>query len=100
MTTEQKHLIDIPGLPDGYRLVSVNIKQNDRYRNDDGTSTIAGCDLVIEKIKPRIVLEETGRWHVNSTDGYVLVPAGSLIDMIDIEETQPDWVVYKVVKEE
>ncbi len=60
MTTEQKHLIDIPGLPDGYRLVSVNIKQNDRYRNDDGTSTIAGCDLVIEKIKPRrIVLEET-----------------------------------------
>lgn len=58
MTT--KHEIEIPDLPDGYRPVSVSIKQNDRYRNDDGTSTIAGCDLIIEKIKPsRIVLEDT-----------------------------------------
>src|SRR5574343_548001 len=99
MTT--KHEILIPILPDGYRLVSVNIKQNDRYRNDDGTSTIAGCDLIIEKIKPRrVVLEVTGRWHINSTEGYVLVPAGSLINMIDIEETRPDWMCYKVVEEE
>lgn len=58
MTT--KHEIEVPDLPEGYRLVSVNIKQNDRYRNDDGTSTIAGYDLIIEKIKPRrIVLEDT-----------------------------------------
>ncbi len=56
--TEQT--IDVTGLPEGYRLVCVDIKQNDRYRNDDGTSTIRGCEIVIEKIKPRrIVLEET-----------------------------------------
>lgn len=49
MTTEQKHEIEIPGLPGRYRLVRVDIKQNDMYR------------IVVEKTKPRrIVLEETG----------------------------------------
>lgn len=67
MTTEQKHEISIPGLPEGYRLVRVDIKQNDRYRNGDGTSTIVGCEIVIKKIKPRrIVLEETDEDNVES----------------------------------
>ena len=56
--------------------------------------------IEIEGLPRRIALEETGRWHINSTEGYVLVPAGSLIDMIDIEESQPDWMCYKVVEEE
>lgn len=76
------------------------------FFDKNGGISLAGKDLyssglIIEKIKPRrIVLEELGRWHIDSTEGYVLVPAGSLIDMIDIEEIQPDWMCYKVVEEE
>lgn len=105
MTTEQKHTISIPGLPEGWRAVAYRRPVFGEYYfyNDDIQQgrTGLGQFLIVEKIKPcRIVLEELGHWHIDSTEGYVLVPAGSLIDMIDIEETQPDWVLYKVVEEE
>lgn len=83
--TEQKQDIAIPGLPEGYRLVRLDIKQNDRYRNYDGTSTIRGCEIVIEKctelaptIKPRrmtfeFVVEVTkdNTAYFSSEHGYV-----------------------------
>lgn len=101
-----KHEIEIPGLPRGWRAVAYRRLENgDFYLNEQGeiveNYSLTIFALIVEKIKPhRIALEETGRWHINSTEGYVLVPAGSLIDMIDIEETQPDWMCYKVVEEE
>lgn len=92
MTT--KHEIEIPDLPDGYRLVRVNIKQNDRYRNDDGTSTIAGCDLIVEKIKPRrIVLEETDEPNSNVDMQELSVPGTS----IQLKHSRKYW---RVVEEE
>lgn len=103
--TEQQHTITIPGLPEGWRAVAYRRPVFGEYYfyNDDiqQGKTGSGQFLIVEKIKPRrVVLEETWRWHINSTEGYVLVPAGSLIDMIDTEESQPDWMCYKVVKEE
>src|SRR5574343_603746 len=105
MTTEQQHTITIPGLPRGWRAVAYRRPIEGEYFFDkNGGISLAGKDLyssglIIEKLKPRrIVLEELGHWHIGSTEGYVLAPAGFLIDMIDIEESQPDWVCYKVVK--
>ena len=102
-----KHEIEIEGLPEGWKAVAyrVPVDKIEHVLTDDCEIILANnirfpC-LIVEKIPPRrIVLEETGRWHINSTEGYVLVPAGSLIDMIDIEESQPDWMCYKVVEEE
>lgn len=103
-----KHEIEIEGLPEGWRAVAYRIAlrgvdhvlRNGKVTIYNGFSDDENL-LIVEKIMPhRIVLEETGRWHINSTEGYVLVPAGSLIDMIDIEESQPDWMCYKVVEEE
>lgn len=102
-----KHEIEIEGLPEGWKAVAyrVPVDKIEHVLTDDGgiilTNNIRFPCLIVEKISPRrIVMEETGRWHINSTEGYVLVPSGSLIDMIDIEESQPDWMCYKVVEEE
>lgn len=102
-----KQTIEIEGLPEGWRAVAYRkpVKGIDYVLTQYGVRLYIDYTfdlmLIVEKIPPhRIVLEETGRWHINSTEGYVLVPAGSLIDMIDIEESQPDWMCYKVVEEE
>lgn len=103
-----KHEIEIEGLPDGWKAIAYRkALWGEWYLTESGIVRRRGCTgmqypaLIVEQIKPRrVVLEETGRWHINSTEGYVLVPAGSLIDMIDIEESQPDWMCYKVVEEE
>ncbi len=65
MTIEQKHLIDIPGLPEGYRAVAYRRPVfGEYYFYNDGIQqgrTGSGQFLIVEKIKPRrIVLEETG----------------------------------------
>ncbi len=88
--TEQT--IDVTGLPEGYRLVCVDIKQNDRYRNDDGTSTIRGCEIVVEKIQPRrIVLEETEEGQPPNESQWLL---GHKIGMFNLEKK------WRVVEEE
>lgn len=106
MTTEQKHTmvkqvhqIEIPGLPEGYRLVRVEIT-NDRYRNDDGTSTIRGCSIVIEKIQQRrIVFVEIP--IAEATDGdYILSKLGSWELMYSRGVKEGDTFYRRVVEEE
>ena len=73
MTTEQKHTITIPGLPEGWRAVAYRRPVSGEYYfyNDDiqrGT-TGSGQFLIVEKIKPRrIVLEETDEENVCDPD--------------------------------
>ena len=70
MTTEQKHTINIPGLPGGWRAVAYRRPiSGEYYFYNDGIQqgkTGSGQFLIVEKIKPRrIVLEETE--EVNAT---------------------------------
>lgn len=85
MTTEQKHLIDIPGLPEGWRAVAYRRPIEGEYFFDkNGGISLAGKDLyssglIIEKIKPRrVVLEETGEDSPGNQEIYI---SGALISI-------------------
>ena len=93
MTTEQQHTISIPGLPGGYRLVRVDIKQNDRYRNDDGTSTIRGCEIVIEKIQPRRIVPEETEERANRGTEQLKFAKGATV-------TVNSHKIWRIVEEE
>ena len=81
MTTEQKHLIDIPGLPEGWRAVAYRLaKQGEHYWNGikicyaeyDQGAHICLPVIIVEKIKPRsIVLEDTGEVRQPKEGEYV-----------------------------
>ena len=75
MTTERKHLIDIPGLPDGWRAVAYRRPVFGEYYfyNDDiqQGKTGSGQFLIVEKIKPRrIVPNRTDSYDPSSPNGF------------------------------
>lgn len=83
MTTEQKHLIDIPGLPEGWRAVAYRRPVSGEYYfyNDDiqQGKTGSGQFLIVERIKPRrAVLEETGEDSPGNQEIYI---SGALISI-------------------
>ena len=78
MTTERKHLIDIPGLPEGCRAVAYRIGEIDECCLDPRTGEILKLFLttdvrviVVEKIKPRrIVPNRTDSYDPSSPNGF------------------------------
>ena len=75
MTTEQKHTINIPGLPGGWRAVAYRRPiSGEYYFYNDGIQqgkTGSGQFLIVEKIKPRrVVLEETDEANIPSGTTY------------------------------
>lgn len=78
MTTEQKHEIEIPGLPEGWRAVAYRIPNFGEYYVDSSekiTEYRGGHGfkkLIVERIKPRrIVLEETEEKHLGCQTLYI-----------------------------
>lgn len=75
MTTEQKHTIEIQGLPEGWLVKEIKLwdalyEITPGSYNYDPCINTAGfkCELIVEKIKPRrIVLEETEEDNYSSS---------------------------------
>lgn len=99
MTTEQKHEIEIPGLPKGYRAVAYRIGVIDECCFDPKTGEILKLFLatdipvlIVEKLQPRrIVLEETEEGQPPNESQWLL---GHKIGMFNLEKK------WRVVEEE
>lgn len=97
MTTEQKHEIEIPGLPEGWRAVAYRrLKNGDFYLNEQceivENYALKIFALIVEKIKPRrIVLEDTGEvrqgvcgeWFYKYGT-FTLIPEGETTGRVEI----------------
>lgn len=96
MTTEQKHTIEIQGLPEGWLVKEIKlwdalyeITPGSYNYNPCINTAKFRCELIVEKIKPRrIVLEETneerricyGEWYESQEGKLMRWPYGGKTD--------------------
>lgn len=100
MTTEQKHEIEILGLPEGYRAVEAMIDPDDAgYLGDDGNLYIQ-AKIKLEKIKPRsIKVADTGEVRQPKEGEYVF-NNGNLCLCRKPERWGNEHQIWRVVEEE
>ena len=107
MNTEQKHEIDISGLPEGYRAVAYRIGEIDECCLDPRTGEILKLFLttdvrviIVEKIQPRrIVLEETGEVR-RPKEGEYVFNNGNLCLCRKPERWGNEHQIWRTVEEE